>query len=89
MTPIQQNKLLVLPCWYLLPQRQSDKAQLGIPLYLGRFSLSSLLHRFSWLLKPLTCPAARLSRWSGAWEQAEQLSFHLLLPEKRAAPQEP
>lgn len=92
MTPFQQNKIPVLPCWYLLPQRQSDKAQpcwLGILLYLGRFSLSSLLSTFSWLLKPLTSPAAWLTKWSGVWEQAGQLSFHLLLPEKCAAPQEP
>lgn len=76
MTPIQQSKLPVLPCWYLLPQRQSNKAQprwLDVPLYLGRFS---------WLLKPLTSPAA----W---WEQAGQLPFLLLLPGKCAAPWEP
>lgn len=51
--------------------------------------LASLPCSGSWLLKPLTSPAAWLSRRLSAWEQAGQLPFHLLLPEKCAAPREP
>lgn len=77
MTSIQKNKLPVLPCWYLLPQRQNSKAQ---PCWLSApfnwAGLASLLCSAGfpgcWNLLPSLLPG-----WAGSLVCGNKLDSYL------------